>query len=128
MKQVSILAMVLTSAMALTACGGGDSDSSGGVETNPVNSTNTPVTTNPTTTTTTPTTTTTTTTPTQTAGTCAISGTNVYATTTGCTYANPSLNNGAAVTYTCVGDRVNSNIGISAKTINLNGAVISCKP
>lgn len=126
MKQVSILAMVLTSAMALTACGGGDSDSSGGVETNPVNSTNTPVTTNPTTTTTTPTTTTTT--PTQTAGTCAISGTNVYATTTGCTYANPSLNNGAAVTYTCVGDRVNSNIGISAKTINLNGAVISCKP
>lgn len=112
MKTLSALTVLLASAMTLTACGGGSSDSSGGT-----------------------TTTTTTTTPSTATNTgangltsCPVTGSTVYATTSGCTYSSPAINSGASITYTCVGGRVNSSIGMSAKNINLNGITITCKP
>ncbi|WP_230657002.1 hypothetical protein [Psychrobacter sp. I-STPA10] len=58
----------------------------------------------------------------------------VYATKSGCKFAHPNLQNGTALTYTCIGDKVKGSQGglnIEAKTINLsigkNKATVLCK-
>lgn len=132
MKKFSILATIIASSMVLTACGGGDSGSSGSDATVPASPT-TPSTTPVPSTTPAPSTNptpapTTGTTPTNTSNACAINGSTVYATAGGCTYANPAINGGASITYTCSGGRVSSSIGISAANIILNGVTITCKP
>lgn len=117
MKKLLSLA-ILASTMTLTACGGGDSDSSGSTSTQPTNN-STPAF---------PTTTGNNTTPAPTGNACEVNGSTVYATSTGCTYSHPSMNNGANITYTCTADkRIQSSIGLNSKTIVLNGTTIMCK-
>ena len=118
MKKISLLASLLVNTMALSACGGGSSDSSGSNNTTSA----TPAPTNPA--------------PANPAPTnpapnnvCEINGTNVYATKNGCTYSNQAVNKGENITYTCTADnRVQSATDISAKTITFNGTTIMCKP
>lgn len=117
MKKLLSLA-ILASTMALTACGGGDSDSSGSTSIQPTNNSTPafPTTGNNTT-------------PAPTGNACEVNGSTVYATSTGCTYSHPTMNNGANITYTCTADkRIQSSIGINSKNVVLNGMTITCKP
>lgn len=115
---------MLAAAMTLTACGGGSSNSSGeqvAVKKDTVKKDTIP----------TPTTPTTPAPKNQTgkkSNVCETNGSKVYATATGCIYSSPNLNNGADITYTCSNGRVNSTLGLSSESINLNGITITCKP
>lgn len=108
MKNLITIALA-SSVLALTACGG-DSSSSGNTHSSVTPASNPAPANNPS----------------SNGNACAVSGTTVTATASGCTYSMANVNSGADVTYTCSGGRVSSSIGISAQTINLNGMTIQC--
>ena len=100
---------VLGITLALAGCGGGDSDSSGHM--NSVDKKkDTPEKTEPTK---------------PTVSECKSDGNTVYATEAGCTYSIAKFNGGAPQTYVCIGGRVNVG-GINAPTVDFNGITITC--
>ncbi len=57
---------------------------------------------------------------------CSVEGSTVYVTKEGCTASLSSFNSGAEQTYTCRDGRV-SVLGMSGKTVTINGVTFTCK-
>lgn len=115
MKKISVVSVLLTSALSLTACGGGSSDSSGSnqsVSNNPAPSNSTPI-------------------PSPTVQPCTVEGSNIYGKAgTSCTFSLPNLNSGQTQTLVCNatsgGSFANGSM-IFGTAYSLNGTTISCK-